>query len=822
MKKLLVIGWDAADWQVIEPLMQEGKMPALQRLVKSGISGNIATLNPPLSPMLWTSIATSKRAYDHGIHGFVEVDHDKGQVKPVQATSRKAPAFWNILNQAGLKTNVINWWPSHPAEKLNGVCVSNALHQKAPAPGEEWLVEKGFVFPENLAETFKKLRLHPSELTLNHIEPFVAAAAELDPEKDKVLKPLMRVLAHCSSVHNAATWCLENTEWDVTAVYYEAIDHFSHLAMKYHPPRQKGIDEKEYQLYKGVVEAAYRFHDMMLERLLDLAGEECHILLVSDHGFQSGKLRAVELPDVSAAPALEHRKYGVFVARGPDFKAGEKVYGTSLLDITPTILHLFDLPVGEDMEGKVRQDLWKHPHEPGSIPGWDAVTDAPQFLETTNFSDKAMLEELREMGYIDLPENDKVKAVKMELDYNLCLSMVDGNRLEQAREKALELYRIYEDGRSAILLSDILLKLGEYDQLAKHLEELRPLNENHPQLIFLGALQHLYTGKIAEAINGFKELENAGAHSVQLYNEIGKAFLLSSKPDKAILYFRKSLTLDNENATALSGSGQCLVESGKYNEAILLLERSLQQLFYQPQVHYLLGVCFEKTGRREEAILALKLCLKQAPKHQKAGPFLQDIIGTEQTTAEEIIIVSGLPRSGTSLMMQMLEAGGLQILSDHSRNKDEHNPAGYLEYEPVKRLGIEAGWISGARGKVLKVISPLLRYLPSSEKYRIIRMQRPLTEVVVSQRVMQGEEKQNIMKNFPFQHAANLQKEEEQTTIWLDQQPNIHVLETEYHDCLENPDEIMEKVASFLKRNIAVQNASDKVNPKLYRNMLGK
>ncbi|CAN0305700.1 unnamed protein product, partial [Ectocarpus fasciculatus] len=105
----------------------------------------------------------------------------------------------------------------------------------------------------------------------------------------------------------------------------------------------------------------------------------------------------------------------------------------------------------------------------------------------------------------------------------------------------------------AILLADILLKLGEYDQLAKHLEELRPLNENHPQLIFLGALQHLYTGKIAEAINGFKELENAGAHSVQLYNEIGKAFLLSSKPDKAILYFRKSLTLDNENATALSG-----------------------------------------------------------------------------------------------------------------------------------------------------------------------------------------------------------------------------------------------------------------------------
>ncbi|MGB0176903.1 MAG: alkaline phosphatase family protein [Owenweeksia sp.] len=171
MKKLLLVGWDAADWQVIEPLMKEGKMPALQRLVKNGISGNIATLNPPLSPMLWTSIATSKRAYDHGVNGFVEVDYNKGEIKPVQATSRKVGTFWNILNEAGLKTNIVNWWPSHPAEKVDGVCVSNAFHQKAPSKGEPWPFENcGYTLRSLPWRTLNLLYPKPPGLTQRTIK----------------------------------------------------------------------------------------------------------------------------------------------------------------------------------------------------------------------------------------------------------------------------------------------------------------------------------------------------------------------------------------------------------------------------------------------------------------------------------------------------------------------------------------------------------------------------------------------------------------------------------------------------------------------------
>ena len=118
-RRVLLIGWDAADWKVIMPLVDAGKMPNLARLIEEGICGNMATLQPVLSPMLWTSIATGKRPYKHGIHGFSEPDPVSGGIRPVTNLSRKTKAVWNILNQSGLNTITIGWWPSNPVEELS-------------------------------------------------------------------------------------------------------------------------------------------------------------------------------------------------------------------------------------------------------------------------------------------------------------------------------------------------------------------------------------------------------------------------------------------------------------------------------------------------------------------------------------------------------------------------------------------------------------------------------------------------------------------------------------------------------------------------------
>lgn len=820
-KKLLLIGWDAADWQVIKPLIEQGKMPCLKALMEKGVSGNMATLQPALSPMLWTSIATGKRAYDHGILGFAEYNSKLERVEPIKATKRKVKSFWNILNEAGLKTNVINWWPSHPAEKLNGVSVSNFYHQGAPVYGEQWPMDKSCVFPEELFQKLKDLRLHPGELTLSHIWPFIPEAHKLDPEKDKVLKPLMRVLAHCCSIHNAVTYAMEHEEWDMTAVYYEAIDHFSHLAMKYHPPKLKDLSQEDFDLYKGVVEGAYRFHDMMLERLVELAGPECHIILLSDHGFQSGSQRVLELPDVSAAPALEHRRYGVLLAQGTDFKRNEAVYGASLLDVAPSILQFFDLPIGEDMEGRVISDLWNRAPSISKIPSWELTGKKPVFM-TDHFGEpkEEVLQQLQELGYLSIPDNDKERYMNYELQYNLCQSLVDGNKFDEAVELAYRLYQDFNDLRSSLMLAHALLKLGDFERLEKHLEVHKKQGSFEVQLLFIESQLHLYKGKPEKAIEIFGVLEEHGASSTQLFNEMGRSFLIIGVFGEAEHYFNKCLALDNENSMALSGLGQCKVETGDYESAIPFLESSLDQQFFQPNVHYLMGLCLYQLEYLEAAEKALSLALNQGPKHYKAANLLKKIRGEENLKSEPITIVTGFPRSGTSMLMQILHHGGMSILKDGLRKSDDHNPKGYFELEKVKSLGKNADWISEGRGKVIKVVSPLLRYLPANENYKLIWMKRPLTEIIVSQEVMKGRERSEVMKTFPFQMALNLEEEEKRLKTWINQQANMQLLEIEYYDCLNSPETTVGKLNEFLDAELS-EAASEAIDKGLHRNKLG-
>src|SRR3954464_13007169 len=162
--RVMLIGWDAADWKVIRPLLAAGQMPTPARLMAGGVHGNIATLYPALSPMLWTSIATGKRAYKHGIHGFSEPLPDGSGIRPISLLSRKTKAVWNILNQTGHRSLVVGWWPSHPAEPLNGVMVSNHFSRPVGKPDEPWPLPSGTVYPAALTSALAELRVNPMEL----------------------------------------------------------------------------------------------------------------------------------------------------------------------------------------------------------------------------------------------------------------------------------------------------------------------------------------------------------------------------------------------------------------------------------------------------------------------------------------------------------------------------------------------------------------------------------------------------------------------------------------------------------------------------------
>ena len=182
-----------------------------------------------------------------------------------------------------------------------------------------------------------------------------------------------------------------------------------------------------------------------------------------------------------------------------------------------------------------------------------------------------------------------------------------------------------------------------------------------------------------------------------------------------------------------------------------------------------------------------------------------------------VTIVSGLPRSGTSLMMQMLQAGGMHLLTDSQRAPDEHNPRGYFEDERVKHGHNDLSWLEQASGKVVKVIHLLLLQLPGDRDYRVIFMLRDLEEVISSQRTMLKKQGRAAAKLSDEALRGVFEKQLDTVREWLAKQPNFCVLYVRHRDVIENPAATAEQINRFLDGTMPVANMAGAVNPQLYR-----
>jgi hypothetical protein len=188
------------------------------------------------------------------------------------------------------------------------------------------------------------------------------------------------------------------------------------------------------------------------------------------------------------------------------------------------------------------------------------------------------------------------------------------------------------------------------------------------------------------------------------------------------------------------------------------------------------------------------------------------------TPAETVTIVSGLPRSGTSMMMKMLEAGGLPALTDNIRTADKDNPKGYYEFERVKKLpeGDQA-WLVDAQGKAVKIISALLEHLPQGYTYKIIFMRRQMGEILASQKQMLIRSGKPTDKVSDEKLAEMYQKHLAKLTAWFNGQSNISVLYVDYNEMLANPTPHLERLNHFLGDQLDVSKMAAVVDPNLYR-----
>lgn len=957
--KVLLVGWDAADWKMIHPLVDAGYMPALKGLIERGTSGNLRTLSPILSPMLWSSICTGKRPFKHGVHGFTEPTRDGASVRPVTNRSRTTHALWNMLTLEGLTSNVVGWWPSHPAEPIKGVMVSNA-YQRAPRGSDAgWPMVEGTVHPKRLIETLKELRVHPKEITEDHVLPFVPQGQKIDQSKDLRLDELVRIIADCSSIHNSATYLMEEERWDFTAVYYDGIDHLGHGYMKYHPPKQDTVSDADFEIYSQVMTMGYVYHDMMLSRLLELAPDDATVMLISDHGFHPDHLRPTLMPLEPAAPAFEHRDQGIFVMAGPGIKQDHMITGASLLDITPTILTRLGLPVGEDMDGRPLLDVFETQPEVKTIASWDRVAGdpgrlPPEEVQGPGEADAAM-EQLIALGYIERPSDDTEKAVAdtvREQRYNLALSYIDASMHPSAAKILADLYQkeplSFRFGiRLALCLqamertdpmADVVdhlnanwrlgaerakARLVEIGKLLKQRQEefdsqehssgaanetvdasrtnsvslsdderevvqkLRGIARGTPETIdYLQAFVAMARNDHTTAIDNLERARGRASETPGFHLQIGNAYLQLGKIEEAIAAFSRTIELDPENPTAHLGLARAALQQERNGEASEHARKAVGLKFHFPAGHYYLAMALARDNMISQAMDSLETAVRQNPNFPEAYALLALMyrrlgdrvrmvenslrarqIRRERRNAKKeafvltlpelqivdieahlpawpeaptrrlpplalepsssrspspsshlgpVVIVAGMPRSGTSMAMQMLAAGGLNAMTDDVRAADDNNPRGYLEFDRTKRLAIENDWLDQARGKALKVVTPLLAYLPRDCDYRIVMMQREMDQIIASQqrmlerldRVDADANQSTIRETLENQISAILEMLEAH---------GIPVLQIEYSKVQADPREAAVEITSFLELDLNIDAMAGSVEPQLWR-----
>ncbi len=417
-RPVLVVGIDGATFDLVDPLVAAGRLPVIAGLLERGARGPLQTIEPTVSPAIWTTVATGRMPEAHGIRGFEGVP---GQTMTTLPTTemRRVPAFWNILSDAGRGVTLVSWWVTWPAEPVLGTVVSDrftytrmeaAIADEAPKPGE--------VHPEELGAELRPLVRRPGAITAEQVRRFLPSFA--DDEIERLIRGTDYrhgdFLPEFKYVHQAdrstadiALHLMRTRPASVTALGFYGVDVLSHLTWHFMQPERfprHTIDPGEALEFGELIPRYYEFLDGILGELLQAAGPDVTLLLFSDHGFGptgnlpwSGGHGAI----TRGAPDAPD---GILVLAGPEIQPGARLDRAHVLDLTPTLLHLQGLPAADDMPGRMLREAfdpaWLAANPPRRIPSYGTVATGRPAVEPSGDPavDRATIERLRALGYL--------------------------------------------------------------------------------------------------------------------------------------------------------------------------------------------------------------------------------------------------------------------------------------------------------------------------------------------------------------------------------------------------------------------------------------
>ncbi len=370
---ILVVGADAFDLKVAEPLLRAGLLPNIKLLFERGVHGVLLSEAPMRSPALWTTMATGKSRTEHGIYDFVTGSKlwptglQNTEKKLVTSDMRKVPALWNWTTEHNIKTVVVGWLTTWPAEKIDGVMVSPRVAigniKKIDGKKVSYRENDGLVYPASEWNNLRKLIVSPSEITDDELSQFCALpdskTKKMYPEIERSVESLRWSLARTKTMAALTLRLIKTKQPALTMVYFNGCDGLAHRFWVFRESvsdirdrlQHLGYPVKDAALMKkmfgGVVDKYYQYLDKKLGELLRIVPKDTRILMVSDHGFTDLKGRFIKRAPFTG----RHRIEGTIIAAGPGITPGKKVTGATLYDIAPTILDWLQLSIDTKFQG---------------------------------------------------------------------------------------------------------------------------------------------------------------------------------------------------------------------------------------------------------------------------------------------------------------------------------------------------------------------------------------------------------------------------------------------------------------------------------------
>ncbi len=406
--EVVILGIDGFDWNIVDPLVEQGRMPVFADLLARGARADLLSLVPlEKSPVIWTTIATGRLPEETGRGFLISSTEEGGEAKPYTSWHRSTRAFWNILPGEGFRTAVLGWLETWPAERIDGAIVSDYVKYDV-AEREKTNRVRYRTHPELLYDEIEPFVFYPGDVTLEQVLPLLGSGIDPAtgvPDRFRAgVRDIGWILAGDMTFTAIGVEFLRNRPEPVMAIYLRGPDAICHKFWGAREALESGGNGENTKLFGPAVDRYFEETDRLVGRILaEIDLERTNLFIVSDHGFQGGR-RAL---DGSVRLGIYmHRELGTALMVGP-WAAGEglRVAGARVQDVVPTLLHALDLPVGEDMDGEPalgllgpaggrdREVRWVPTWETGERPG------LPEGLESP-VADQ-IEERIRALGYIE-------------------------------------------------------------------------------------------------------------------------------------------------------------------------------------------------------------------------------------------------------------------------------------------------------------------------------------------------------------------------------------------------------------------------------------